>query len=295
MYKKILVPLDGSDFSEVALPYAEELSERFGSELILLHVCPPELGIFSHKQDVYIEHMARVVKEQLRGEGKVETIFLVGEPNKEIISCAKREDISLIAMATHGQAGMKRWVLGSTADKVIRETSKPVLLIRAGAPLAMPGKGMLNKVLVPLDGSKLGEAILPYIEELMSEATTESKPEVTLFQVIAATHYVAAGTEVVKTIPYTEAEIAQLKTKAEAYMEEAGSGLKSKKVTVKCEVAIGNAAEEIINLADESNANLTAMSTHGRSGFNRLFLGSVADRVLHHGDTPLLLVKPANV
>jgi len=291
MYEKILAPLDGSDICELVLPYVEELAARLGSALILLHVCPPKLGPFSHKHEVYIEHMAQVVKGDLKGGGKVEAVLLAGEANKEIIDYAKREDIGLVAMVTHGQSGIKRWMLGSTADKVVRETSKPVLLIRVGAPLAMREKGKLNKLLIPLDGSKLGEASLPYVEKLTSEVTTEPKPEVTLLQVIPPTHYVAAG-EAVAKVPYTEGEIEQLSAEAKSYLEKAGSGLKSKGVSTKFEVAVGNAAEEIIKFADKIDSNLTAMSTHGYSGFNRLFSGSVADRVLHHGNTPLLLVKP---
>ena len=291
MYEKILVPLDGSDLCELVLPYVEELGERLGSEIILLHVCPPKLGPYSHKHEVYIEQMAQVVKDQLKGEGRVEAVLLAGEANKEIIDYAKREDIGLIAMMTHGQSGVKRWILGSTADKVARETSKPVLLIRAGVPPAMREERKLNKLLIPLDGSKESEVILPYVEELVLEVTTEPKPEVILLQVIASTHYVSAE-EAVTKVSYSEAEIEQLKAEAKAYLEKAGSELKSKGITVKYEEAVGNDAEEIINFADKINADLTAMSTHGYSGFSRLFLGSVADRVLHHGNTPLLLVKP---
>jgi len=293
MYEKILVPLDGSDLCELVLPYVEELAEKLRSKAILLHVCPPKLGSFSHKHEVYIENMAQVVRGHLKGEGEVEAILLAGEPNREIVGYARRENITLIAMVTHGQSGMKRWVLGSTADKVIRETSKPVLLIRTGTPPAVREEGILNKLLVPLDGSKVSEVIFPYVEELVLRVVTKAKLaklEVSLLQVIAPSRYVASGTTL-SVIPYGEAELEELKRKTEDYLEKAGSGLKNKGINVKCNVVVGSAAEEIINFADKVGANLIAMSTHGYSGFNRLFLGSVADRVLHHGNTPLLLVK----
>jgi Universal stress protein UspA and related nucleotide-binding proteins len=175
---------------------------------------------------------------------------------------------------------------------VIRGTNKPVLLIRAGTPLPAREIGILNKLLVPLDGSKESAVIVPYVEELISKVIAEPKPEVTLLQVIAATHYIAAG-EAVTNVPYTKAEIEQLKAETKSYLEKAGSELKGKGVSTKFEVAVGNAAEEIISFADKINANLTAMSTHGHSGFSHLSLGSVADRVLRHGNTPLLLVRPA--
>ena len=292
MYEKILAPLDGSDLCELVLPYVEELGERLGSEIILLHVCPPKLGTFSHKHEVYIQHMAEVMKEHLKGASKVEPVLLAGEPNKEIIDYAKKEDIGLVAMVTHGQSGIKRWMLGSTANKVVRETSKLVLIIRAGAPLAVREKGILNKVFVPLDGSELSEAIIPYVEALLSPVTAGPKPVVTLFHVIAPTHYVASG-ESVTSIPYDKPEIDKLRTLAESHLKGIARRLENKGIAVTWEVPVGNAAELIVDYAERSNANLTAMSTHGYSGFNRLFSGSVADGVLHHGNTPLLLEKPA--
>ena len=291
MYEKILAPLDGSDLCELVLPYVEELGARLSSEIILLHVCPPKLGAFSHKHETYIEHMAQLVKEHLKGEGKVEPVLLDGEPNEEIVGYAKRGDISLIAMMTHGRSGVKRWLLGSTIDKVIRETDRPLLIIRAKAAPAVREEGILNRVLVPLDGSKAAEATLPLVEELMREVTAK-EAEATLLMVIPPTHYVPASPEIAE-LPYTEEQIGQLETEAKAYLEKAGSGLKSKGINLRFEVAVGNAAEEIIEFANKVNANLTAMSTHGYSDSTSPTLGSVANRVLHHGSTPLLLVKPA--
>jgi nucleotide-binding universal stress UspA family protein len=144
----------------------------------------------------------------------------------------------------------------------------------------------LNKIVVPLDGSDVSEAVLPYIEE----AAPKLKAQVALLQVVEPTHYAIQGS--VARVQYTEKEINQLKAKARDYLEKAGAGLKSKGVAITFEVAVGKAAEEIVNFASKTNADLVAMATHGWSGFSRLFLGSVADRVLHTGNTPLLLVKP---
>jgi len=293
MFERVIALLDGSDLCESVLPYIEELGKRLGSEIVLLHVCPPKLGTYSHKHKAYIEHMAEVVKENLRGEGKVEPVLLAGEPNKEIIDYAKREDIGLLAMMTNCQSDVKRWMLGSTADKVIRETDRPVLLIRAEAPLTMRDEGKLNKLLVPLDGSKLSEAILPYVEALLSPVTTVPKPEVTLLHVIAPTHYVTEGASV-SNVHYGMVEMRKLRSLAEGYFNRIASGLESKGIAVTWEDPVGDAAEVIVDYAEKNNANLTAMCTHGYSGFSRLLLGSVADRILHHGNTPLLLVKPTN-
>jgi len=292
MYKRILTPLDGSTLCELTLPYVAELGERFGSQIILLRVYSPKSSSISHEYEAYTQQVAKTVKEQLGEKAKVEPITLSGKANREIINYSKKEDINLIAMVSHGKFGIRRWLLGSTADKVIREASKPVLLIRAGTPLATREKGIMNNILTPLDGSKLGESILPHVEALGTKTPTKVNPEVTLLQVVAPAYYIPSGRTVTR-VSYSKAEIEQLKAKANSYVEEIGNRLKSKEIAVNHEVAVGDAAEKITEIAGKINANLIAMSTHGYSGFSRLFLGSTADRVLHHGNTPLLLVKPA--
>ncbi len=150
---------------------------------------------------------------------------------------------------------------------------------------------MYERILVPLDGSKVGEAALPYVEELLSKLSPEVKVEVTLLQVISSlTQYVIAG-EISAPIPYTEKEIEQIKQGAKDYLDKAGEALRSKGAIVRAKVGIGRAADEIIKVADEINADLVAMSTHGRSGLSRWAFGSVAERVLRGGNTPVLLVR----
>jgi nucleotide-binding universal stress UspA family protein len=149
---------------------------------------------------------------------------------------------------------------------------------------------MFDNILVPLDGSEVGEAALPYVEKLISKLAPGAKVGVTLFQVLSPTHYVVAG-EAAAPIPYIEAEMEQLKGRAMEYLEKAGANLKSRKVSVECKVAIGNAADEINRIADEIDADLVAMSTHGRSGFSRWAFGSVTDKVLRGGNRPVLLIR----
>jgi len=149
---------------------------------------------------------------------------------------------------------------------------------------------MLNKVLVPLDGSKVAEAVLPHIEGLVSGLAPGIKGEVTLFHVLSPTYYVVAG-EAGAPVRYTDAEMEQIKKKTMGYLEKAGEGLRSKGAVVECKVGVGRAAEEINKAADEINADLVAMSTHGRSGLSRWAFGSVTDRVLRGGNRPVLMVR----
>ena len=150
---------------------------------------------------------------------------------------------------------------------------------------------MYERILAPLDGSKVGEAALPYVEELVSKLSPKVKAEVTLFQVVSSrVYYVVAG-EASAPIPYTEKEMEQIKAKAKEYLDKAGEGLKSKGAIVKTKVAVGNADEEINKAAEEINADLIAMSTHGRSGLSRWAFGSVTAKVLRGGNKPVLMVR----
>ncbi len=150
---------------------------------------------------------------------------------------------------------------------------------------------MYERILVPLDGSKIGEAALPYIEELVSKLQPEPKVEVTLLQVVSSmAHWIIAG-EATAKVAYTEEEMKQIQAKALDYLNKASEGLRNRGAIVKVEVRTGRAADEIIKFADEIKADLVAMSTHGRSGITRWAFGSVTDRVLQSGTAPILTVR----
>jgi len=296
MYEKILVPLDGSELAELALPYAEELSGRLGSEVTLLAVTESAEVQDYHKQQIYLQRRIDVAEsgikrylEKPKGEEiKVKSAILVGHTAEEIVDYADKEDIGLIIMATHGRSGISRWALGSVADKVVRAAKQPVALIRAkGARNDLREGGILNKVLVPLDGSKESETIIPYIKELASRL----KVELTLLMVVTKAYHVEAVGEEMVQIPYTENEMGLLTANAGSYIQKMEDLLKGEGIATRTEIKLGDAAEEIIKIADELRSDMVAMSTHGRSGISRWTLGSVANKVLHGGNTPVLLVN----
>ena len=150
---------------------------------------------------------------------------------------------------------------------------------------------MYERILVPLDGSQLGEAALPYVEGLVTLLCPAKKVEVTLLQVVSSlVHYVIAG-EASAQIPYTEKEAELIKRQAAAYLEKVAERLKSCGATVNIKVTLGNAAAGIISVADEISADLIAMSTHGRSGLSKWVFGSVAEKVLRGARVPILMVR----
>jgi nucleotide-binding universal stress UspA family protein len=150
---------------------------------------------------------------------------------------------------------------------------------------------MFSRVLVPLDGSKVGEAALPVIEQLVDKLAPEAKVEITLIGVITLLrHWVVVG-EASAPVSYTEEELKIIRERVMDYLTKSGESLKSKGVTVKTIVSTGNAAEEILRAADQIKADLIAMSTHGRSGLRRLAFGSSTDKVLRGSHIPVLMVR----
>ncbi len=303
MFKKILVPLDASELSEIALPYAEELAAKLGAQVTLLHIGTPADGTDKSGHKAYIDKVtARVARHLTKSPGEkakleskiIELPGLIANPAAEILDFAEKEKVDLIIMATHGRTGISRWALGSTANKVARASVCPLLLIRAGAK--KPGKAGLGKILVTLDGSKPGEAVLPYIEALASGL----KSQVSLLYVVEPLYHVYPyaeglgyyGTAGVVRVPYTEEEMKPTREVAEKYIKDVNEKLSTKGVRTNYAVRMGSPGEEIIKVEGEMRPDLVVMSTHGHSGFGRWEQGSVTDKVLHAGSTPLLLVRP---
>jgi nucleotide-binding universal stress UspA family protein len=141
MYKKILVPLDGSELAEKALEHAEKLAETFDAEIILFQVVPfmpiyvvPELVtpfVVDEKQKEAAERYLTNLAEELKKRGfKVTAMVRSGrQVAVEIIDFAKETGVDLIVMCTHGRSGISRWVLGSVAHKVLTRAETPILLV----------------------------------------------------------------------------------------------------------------------------------------------------------------------
>ncbi|MBN1367690.1 MAG: universal stress protein [Dehalococcoidales bacterium] len=150
---------------------------------------------------------------------------------------------------------------------------------------------MEERILIPLDGSKVGEAALEAVIRIIEKFKPDIKVEITLLQVLTSlTHYVIAGEASVQVL-YTDNELAQIHKEVTDYLMNAGKELENKGARIAVRISTGNAAEEIIKAAEETDATLIAMSTHGRSGISRWALGSVAERVLRMSSRPVLVIR----
>ncbi len=298
MFKRILVPLDGSELAEIALPYAEDLAGAFGAEIVLLHVLESDDSEYKRMHESYLQEAAERVTDSVRkraagdqaGAVRVEAVIAEGHPAEQIIDRADDESVDLIAMATHGRSGVRRWVMGSVADKVVSATQAPVTLVKAKAEGTERRETPYGSLLVPLDGSPEAETVLSYVEAL----GTRMGSRVVLLSVVPGVSAVYAFPGETVQFPYTEADVQIMKTDAETYLASVAERLEEKGLRPESRVVAGDTAEEIILTAERAHADLVAMSTHGRSGVSRWAFGSVADKVLRGVDSPLFLVRTAS-
>lgn len=140
MYKRILLPLDGSPLAEQAVPHAIAQAERFQAELILLKVLPPlpERSMSSPGRRQAEDLSAQLAREYLEGVAigirerdiPVQVVTVEGQSHPQIVQFAEENGVDLIVMSTRGQSGLSRWLMGSIADRVVRGATVPVLLVR---------------------------------------------------------------------------------------------------------------------------------------------------------------------
>jgi len=315
MYKRMLVPLDGSKLAEVVFAYAKELAGRLDLDLILFHVCSSEESELLPMHRSYVERAAEIVRHQSHEvqertgiQPEIKTVeaqveMAVGHPAEEILNYADKNDIDVILMATHGRSGIRRWALGSVVDKVLRVSKVPVWLVRAGIPGEIVyDEWQRRTLLVPLDGSELSEVVLPHVETLAKQRGAELV-DVVLLRVFEVTDIISPisyhivpdsypPTRPFKWEEYMEQETEKCKQACERYLSVIEERLRNAGIKVRSEVLMGKPADEIVDYASKTSFNLVVMATHGRSGVGRWAFGSVADRVLHGVSSPLLLVRP---
>ena len=146
---------------------------------------------------------------------------------------------------------------------------------------------MYHKILVPLDGSKRAETILPHVEELARRYTAK----VLFLQVI---EYKTITTPEGAFINYSDQEFDQAKKQAETYIAGIQGEFREKNIESKTHVTYGPVVEGIINMAAQEGVDLIALASHGRGGLSRVFYGSVAAGLLHRVDRPLLIIRSRN-
>jgi nucleotide-binding universal stress UspA family protein len=293
----MLVALDGSKIAEVVFSYARELSGRLGMDLDLLHVCTEDEAHQLPMCQAYIEHMAEILKtqsEEIRSKEGTDKKHVnataktvVGYPAEEILKYAEENNVDTIMLATHGSSGIRRWGLGSIAEKVIHAANVPVWLIPAGLHQDILYDKMAQRsLLVPLDGSKLAEEVIPHVIALAEQRGV--KTTVALITVSKPVN-VKLSDEDKELIGK---DIESMPTTGELYLKKIANQIRDAGLETEYEPLVGDPAEEIVRYAASYQPMLIVMSTHGRSGFSRFVFGSVTENVLHRlQKTPMFLIR----
>lgn len=302
MYERILVPIDGSPFSEQALPLALELAGRTGARLLVaqVHVRPGALGYVDggtpYFDSAWDENLRQREQERLdrllraaREKGvSIETTLLDGPIAETLQEYAARSAVDLIVMATHARGGLGRVWMGSLADLLVRHTGLPVLGVRPAAAPGVGGAPDLGRVLVPLDGSVVSERVFDAAVDLAKAVHGSC----TLLRVISPAYLLGAPPS--PALQRDEGSLELERSAAAAYLEAVAVPMRSLLPEVETAVVVHrHPAEAILSYAAARGMGLIAMATHGRGGLRRLALGSVAEKVLRSAATPVLLVAAA--
>jgi nucleotide-binding universal stress UspA family protein len=313
--KTILVPLDGSACAEQVLPYVRRLAPILNARLYLLKVVPDILEddlatptvVEAYRrgpaptasrserawhswatQRRHAEGYLGSHSVMLESKGAcVDFEVRLGDPAEEIAAVAEEQHVALIAMATHGYSGLKRWTLGSVTDKVVHSATMPVFVIRNSGQ-ARAEDIAFKRIMVPLDGSDLAKQALPFATNLAIGACAE----LNLIQAVPPTIEAFPGfAPRGRPIPQLREVLVAMRAQASKELNALADDLGQQEMPVSTLVVNGHAAEVIVDEADRQKADLIVMATHGYSGIKRWALGSVADKVLHAATTPLVMVR----
>lgn len=289
MIRRILVALDGSQLAEQALPAASGLAVATGAEILLMTAISPmerwvddkTLRPWEEEETAlasgYLDSRARPLRENGL---QVKTHVVWGRAATMISETADQENSDLIVMTTHGRSGIARWLIGSVADKVLRAAERPLLLLRSHDGASRPLN--VRRILLPLDGSRLAESALPFVKELAKQMSAS----VILERVVVPPTFLYPEQYVPGTFPLLE----DMESEAKAYLDAVKAPIEADEITVTTNIDDGFPTEAIVDAARHFEADVVALTTHGRTGPGRTILGSVADGVVRHADRPCLVI-----
>jgi nucleotide-binding universal stress UspA family protein len=324
MFKRILVPLDGSSRAEQALPIAARIARASGGSVLLLRVitAPLQFGPSMQQSTFLQEAVNAVIAESVAYLSKAahshdlegaetKVVMFSGPVAWTILDTAKEQHVDLILMVSHGHTGFKRWALGSVAQKVARTSPVPVLVLREGGSVpssAYPDRTHPLRAVaatVALDGSPLAEAAIYPAANLVAALAAPAQGSLHLTQLVQLPGGDDGWGGRERIDPIREE---QALDDAACYLRKIAGNLRDSlerefNLSITWSVA-GNTdvADALMKVAEQGSVDrgysifggcdILALATHGRSGVRRWVLGSVTERVLGHTKLPLLIVRP---
>jgi nucleotide-binding universal stress UspA family protein len=314
MISSVLVPLDGSPEAEQAIPYAQAVLRRGGN--VLLFRAVSDLGALVANDPTRTEWQwahkpapeaalaaelngARAALQQIVSQQPASPVHwsvevALGDPASQILETIAQRGPDLVAMTTAGRGTLGRVVFGSVADRIVRTSPVPVLLVRPASTAApAPETATIARLLVPLDGSELAEAALPVATALAQRLAVP-------IHLVRATNSAKVLATLGGSGPFPAAPPASiydqlgndLENEATTYLGGVAKGLQAEGIDASWAVRDGSPYAEIANAIEPGD--LLVMTSHGRSGVMRWLLGSVAEKLVREAPAPVLLVPAAN-
>ncbi len=311
MFNTILVPLDGSSFGEHAIPVALSIARRARARIRLVHVLQPfvdvvpELAVYQGPIEAearleklrYLERVIASMREVVPAVS-VDPELIEGDIVSGLREAAADGKADLIVMTTHGRGPLARFWLGSVADQLVREGPVPLLLVHPSeAEPDFRAEPVFREMLLPLDGTPLAEQIVSPAAEL----ARLMQGSCTLFRVVhtdipedlsvpsgpvAVASRVRAMTEELKALKKRQ------RREALAYLEDVAKRIRPLGVAVRTKVILDEKSAKAILDEIAAGTDMVAIETHGYSGLKRLWLGSVADKVIRGAHGPVLVCRP---
>ncbi|MBV8719564.1 MAG: universal stress protein [Chloroflexi bacterium] len=301
MVRTVVVPLDGSQLAERALPYAVRLAQASAARLVLMRaaLAPPPQSLDGSDWEVlqsdalaeatrYLLETARTLSGQVSA---VETIAPYGHAADKIIETIQRYDADAVVMATHGRTGFAHVLYGSVTESILSRSDVPVFAVyaRPGEKPLAPLTPEKARLLVPQDGSAYDAPALQTALNMLGPGG-----EIVLMTVAEPPQHVERDESGRRVLAYLDQQEEARTREAREYLNSVLAELRNQDVHVpmKVDVRLGDPVSGILMAAIDSQADLIVMATHGRTGIRRAVLGSVAGQVLRTGRTPVVLVHP---
>lgn len=291
----ILFPTDFSNVAEGAFAHAAHLALRYHATIHVFNVEAPDSGDTPNPMDFLPGEPAEGtgadedavqyvnVQTATQEQGTVPVVYAQTDstsPAEAIVGYASDEEIDLVVMGTHGREGMDRLLSGSVSEQVVRTAPCPVFTV---LPSKKPsGVPTIARVLAPVDLSEQSEMVMQHAAAL---SDAYAAPLDLLHVVEEAAYPNAYGLD-----PLTPS-LPNVQDRAREALETLAGRLDLRTDPVNIHVLAGHAARDIVEFADEHEADLIVMATHGRTGLKRFLIGSVAEKVVRRAPCPVFTLK----
>lgn len=294
--QNILLARDFSQVSDQALRYALDLARRTDSTLHVFYAQVLHEDPFSSSETPEPATDLKAIRDRLTigddgkplSEGEdveiVEAVERDVAAGPAILNYADVHDIDLIVLGTHGRRGIRRVLLGSVAEEVVRRAEQPVFTVRGVLDERPVPDLQIDRILVPVDFSDFSREALRYAREW----TTLYDASIDVLHVVEEKLHPAFYVGGVQSIYDVEPDI---ENKATKKLEQFVQNTPGPDATIRTHITFGNPAHGIADFVEEEGTDLVAMSTHGQTGLQRFLLGSVAEKVVRHVECPVLTVK----